>query len=161
MPRDIFDQHTIFQTLSPGQRDLLRPLLIPCDCHAGRRLFEQGNLANYLYLVVQGEITIYFKPEDGPEITVARVRSGGIVGWSAALGNRVYTSGAECSRYSQMLRVSGRELRDLCSRYPETGMLILEELATAIAERLRNTHGEVIALLKQGLRIEMRDPEEV
>lgn len=161
MPSDIIDQLTVFQALSPAQRDLLRPLLIPCDCYAGAKLFEQGDLAEYLYLIVLGEITIYFKPDDGPKIMVTRVPQGGIVGWSAALGNRVYTSGAECSRDSQMLRVRGKELHDLCNRDPETGTLILEGLATVIAERLRNTHGEVVALLKQGLRNQIRDPKEV
>jgi hypothetical protein len=50
-----------------------------------------------------------------------------------------------------MLRVRGEDLRNLCNENPDTGILILERLATVIAERLRNTHDHVMALLLQGL----------
>jgi CRP/FNR family cyclic AMP-dependent transcriptional regulator len=157
MPIDIFDQLPVFKGLTSVQREQLRPLFVPCDCYSGTRLFEQGDPAEYLFLVVGGEVVIRYKPDDGPEITVSRVRPGGIVGWSAALGSRVYTSGAECTTYTQMLRVSGEDLRELCRVYPDTGVLILERLATVIAERLRNTHEHVIDLLKQGLLSSVRN----
>ena len=152
MSGDIFDQLPLFKDLSCEQRDLLRPLFLPVDCYSGMPLFEQGDPAEYLYLVVVGEVVINYKPDDGPAILVARVRPGGIVGWSAALGSRSYTSGACCDVYTQMLRLRGEDLRNLCNEYPETGILILERLATVIAERLRNTHEQVMALLMQGLR---------
>ncbi len=152
MSGDIFDQIPLFQGLNCDQCELLRPLFLPVDCYSGTALFEQGDPAEYLYLVVVGEVVIHYKPDDGPAILVARVRPGGIVGWSAALGSRSYTSGATCEEYTQMVRLRGEDLRELCNQYPETGILIMERLATVIAERLRNTHEHVMALLLQGLR---------
>ena len=151
MPKDVFDRLPPFKDLSPAQREALRPLFIACDCYGGTELFRQGEAAEYLYLVVGGEVLISYKPEDGPPITIARVGSGGVVGWSAALGNRLYTSSAACTVYTQMLRVCGEELRDLCRHDPDTGVIVLDHLATIIAERLRHTHDQVISLLKQGL----------
>lgn len=161
MPGDPFEQLPLFNELSPAQLQLLRPLFTSWDCYPGTVLFEQGDSADFLYLVVTGEVVIRYKPEDGPTITVTRVHSGGVVGWSAALGNRVYTSGAVCSDCSQMLRVRGRDLRKLCEDYPETGILVLERLAWIIAERLHNTHDQVVALLKQGLRSGIPSMKEV
>jgi CRP-like cAMP-binding protein len=151
MPKDVFDRLPLFQDLSPAQRDALRPLFAPCDCYGETVLFQQGEFAEYLYLVVMGEVLISYKPDDGPPITVARVGPGGVVGWSAALGNRLYTSSAACTIYTQMLRVCGNDLRNLCRQDPETGVIVLDRLATVIAERLRHTHEQVISLLKQGL----------
>lgn len=151
MIEDIFDKLTLLKDLNVEQRELLRPLFLPCDCYSGSILFEQGDRAEYLYIVVVGEVTIRYKPDDGPPITVTRVKPGGVVGWSAALGSRFYTSAAECTTYSQMLLVRGRDLRELCEQHPETGILILERLAEVIAQRLKNTHKQVMALLKQGL----------
>jgi CRP-like cAMP-binding protein len=151
MAEDIFDKLTLLKDLNAEQRQLLRPLFLPCDCYSGSILFEQGDRAEYLYIVVVGEVTIRYKPDDGPPITVTRVKPGGVVGWSAALGSRFYTSAAECTTYSQMLLVRGRDLRELCEQHPETGILILERLAEVIAQRLKNTHKQVMALLKQGL----------
>jgi CRP/FNR family transcriptional regulator, cyclic AMP receptor protein len=151
MTGDIFEQLTFFQDLSAAQIGMLKPFFIPCDLYSGSVLFGQGDPAEFLYLVISGEVTINYKPEDGPAMHIARVRSGGVVGWSAILGNRLYTSEAICADYTQMLRVRGKDLRNLCQDCPETGILILERLAWVIAERLHHTYEQVISLLKQGL----------
>lgn len=149
---DCFERMPIFNDLSPDQLQALRPLFIPYDGAPGTILFEQGDPAVFLYLVVEGEVTIRYKPEDGPAITVARIHPGGVVGWSAALGNRAYTSAAVCTDLTYLLRIRGKDLRYLCEVSPDTGILILERLASVIAERLSNTHEQVMALLKQGMR---------
>lgn len=151
MPRDIFGQLPLFQGFSQAQLTILRPLFIPCDCYTDTVLFEQGDRAKYLFIVVSGEVTVVYKPDDAPSITLTSVQPGGVVGWSAVLGNRYYTSGAVCSTYSQMLHVSGEDLRTICEDYPDLGILILERLAGVIAERLHSTHDHIVALLKQGL----------
>ena len=161
MSSDIYQQLPLFRDLKPAQLQLLMPMFVPIDRYADAVLFEQGDPADFLYLIASGEVTIRYKPEDGSAITVSRVRAGGVVGWSAALGNRQYTSGAICSGYTQMLRVRGRDLRHLCEEYPETGILILERLAWVIADRLRNTHDQVVELLKQGVGSGMPSVKEV
>lgn len=152
MAVDVFDRSALFQGLTTTQRALLRPLFIPMDCYSDTKIFEQNDPADYLYLVIIGEVVVNFKPEDGPEITVANVKPGDIVGWSAALGKRTYTSSASCTTYTQLLRVRGEDLRTLCERHPETGIVILERLASVIAQRLHNTHEIVVQLLEIGLR---------
>jgi CRP/FNR family transcriptional regulator, cyclic AMP receptor protein len=152
MEEDIFNQLPLFEGLTQIQREVLKPLFIPCDYYPDMLLFEQGEPAEFLYLVVVGEVVVNFKPDDGPSITVARIHPGGVVGWSAVLGSRTYTSGANCVIYSQMLRVRGADLRNLCEDHAETGVIILERLAAVIAQRLSNTHEQVKTLLEIGLR---------
>jgi CRP-like cAMP-binding protein len=154
MLEDFFDHLILFRDLSPQQRDLLRPLFAPCDYLAGDILFEQGDPAEYLYVLLHGEVIIRFKPDDGPALIVARILPEGVVGWSSALGSPTYTSGAMCVTDCQMARVRGQDLCKVIESDPETGTLVLERLAAVIAERFRNTHGQVINLLEQGLRIE-------
>lgn len=151
MSDDVIDSHPLFKGLSPEQREQLRGVFIPCDCYGETMLFKQGDPADQLYLVVSGEIAITYKTEDGAYITVVRVGAGGVVGWSAALGNRFYTSSAICTEYTQMLRVRGEILREICKQNPDTGILILDRLAMIIAERLHNTREQVVTLLRQGL----------
>lgn len=152
MQGDILEQVPLLQGLTPAQLELLLPMFKIIEGCTGSVLFEQGDPAEFLYLVVAGEVTIRYKPEDGSTILVARVKPGGVVGWSAALGNRVYTSGAICSEHARLLRLRGKDLRKLCEEYPETGGLILDRLACIIAQRLSHTHEQVMALLKQGMR---------
>jgi CRP-like cAMP-binding protein len=148
---DIFANLFLFEGLTAAQRDVLRPLFDPCDCYAGTILFEQGDPADHLFAVVTGEVVVTFKPDDAPTLIVARVQPGSIVGWSAVLGSRCYTSSAECTQYTQLLRVRGSDLRRLCIQHPETGVQVLDRLAAVIAERLRSTHDMVLSLLQLGM----------
>ena len=79
------------------------------------------------------------------------VKPGSIVGWSAALGSRRYTSSAVCPICTRLLRVRGDDLRRLCLQHPDTGEIFLDRLATIIAERLHSTHDMVFSLLQLGL----------
>lgn len=151
MYADTFPSLFLFRDLSPHHLELLCPLFMPCEFTADSVLFEQGDPAENLFAVAAGEVVVSFKPDDGPSIVVARVQPGSIVGWSAALGSHRYTSSAVCTVYTQLLRVRGDDLRRLCLQHPETGTIILDRLATVIAERLHSTHDLVLSLLQLGL----------
>ncbi len=152
MSSDVFEKLAIFEGLSSSQIALLRPLFVPCDFYADEFIFEQGDPADYLYVVVVGEVVVKFKPDDGAHIVVAHVKPGGVVGWSAALGSRSYTSGAMTTTYTQLLRVRGSDLREISRKHPDIGDIILDRLAAVIAQRLSNAHPQIVALLQIGLR---------
>ncbi len=147
-----FKHLAIFQGMSAPQQELMSALFIPYDCGDETVIFEQGDPAEFLYIVVNGEVIVSFKPDDGPAIIVARIHPGGVVGWSAALGSRMYTSGAYCTGDTRLLRIRGTDLRKICEQYPETGVILLDRLAAVIAQRLTSTHDQVLALLELGLR---------
>lgn len=149
------DLVNMFGNLRPDQLDMVEPLFILREEATGTVLFEQGDPAECIFVLVEGMINISYKPEDGPALIIARVRTQGVVGWSAALGNPNYTSSAICGEDSRMLCVQGKDLRDLYEKDPNLGEMILECLAVFIAERLRNTHDYVISLLQQGLQIQL------
>jgi CRP-like cAMP-binding protein len=151
MNSDVFTKLALFQGLDARQTMRLRSLFVPCDVYAHDKIFTQDAPADHMYIVVTGEVVVNFKPYDGPVITISRVHPGGVVGWSAALGSRSYTSSAEAVTYSQLLRVRGSDLRALYIQTPELGEMILDRLASLIAERLRNTHVQVITMLRNGL----------
>jgi CRP/FNR family cyclic AMP-dependent transcriptional regulator len=131
---------------------LLAPYFAPQTWVAGTVIFEQYDYAEYLYLVVSGEVSIHFKPHDGPMMTVTRVQPGGIFGWSAAMNNPAYTSGAVCSLDSEVLRIRGIDLRMLCEKHPELGKIILDRLAGVIAERKQSQQEQVSSILASGMR---------
>jgi CRP/FNR family transcriptional regulator, cyclic AMP receptor protein len=152
-----FNRLTIFQGMSSPQQELLSGLFIPYECCDENVIFEQGDLAEFLYIVVEGEVIVSFKPDDGPAIIVARIQTGGVVGWSAALGSRMYTSGAYSNGDTRLLRIRGTDLRKLCEQYPDTGVILLDRLAAVIAQRLTSTHDQVLALLELGLRSDVNE----
>jgi CRP-like cAMP-binding protein len=158
MSKSILDHVLAFQGFSQEQISRIRPLFLLLYAPAGTVIFEQGEAAENLYVLINGEVAIRYKPDDGPEDVIAHVRPEGVVGWSAALGNPYYTSSAVCTADCQMLRVRNSDLRQLCENYPETGMLFLDRLAAMIAERLRTTHPQLVTMLEQGLSVHIIKP---
>ncbi len=151
MSEDEFQKLPLFTGLDPAQIDMLRPIFALCQFEADTLLFDQGGPADNLYLVISGEVVVNFKPDDGPAITVARIHPGSVVGWSAALGSQAYTSAATCATPTTLLRVRSTDLRKLCVQDSELSAIMMDRLASLIAERLKNTHEQVKALLTRGL----------
>lgn len=151
MANEVFDHIPLFQDLAPIHRHALQEIFIPCEFPAGTRLFDQGEPAKSLYLVVEGVVTILYKPDDGPVITITHIRTGGVVGWSAALGNPAYTSAAVCDCNVLLLRVAGHDLRRLCDSSPNTGEIVLDRLATVIADRLMHSREQIMTMIREGL----------
>lgn len=148
----IFDQLILFEDLTSEQIRLIQPLFVSIECPENTALFQQGEPAEYAFMLVSGEILIQFKPDDGPNLTIARLRSEGVVGWSSALGNPVYTSSAICASECQLLRFRGQNLRQLCEEDPGVSEFLLKRLAAVVVEPLRNTHPQVMAILEEGLQ---------
>ena len=141
-----------FTGLQPADIQLLAPYFAPQTWVAGTVIFEQADYAEYLYLLVSGEVTIRYKPHDGPLMTVTRVQPGGIFGWSAAMGNPAYTSAAICSLDSEVLNIRGSDLRRLCEKHPALGEIILERLSATMTERQQSRQSRVNSMLVNGMR---------
>ena len=152
MTLDMLGRLAFFEGMSTAELELLMPYFKTHFYPADTVVFEQGDFAEYLYLVVTGEVIIRYKPDDGPAMTVTHVCPGGVFGWSAALGNVTYTSAAVCASDSEVLRVRGLDLRALCERHPEVGRIILNRLAAVIAERWLSRQKQVVAMLSKSIR---------
>lgn len=144
---------SIFEGLHQGEITLIDPLLEECILHQGETIFEQGQYAIYLYILLKGEVQVSFKPYDGPDLVVARIPPGGVFGWSAVLGRSIYTSQAVALFESIAVRIRGDQLHQFCENNPKIGEVVLERLASVIAERLRSTHTQILSILTEGLEL--------
>lgn len=132
--------------------NLLKPLFESYSCHSGAMVIQQGDPADYLYLIVNGTVEVSFKPYDGVPITVSHVGKDGLFGWSAVVGSGIYTSSVTAIEDLESFRIHGNELRRLCVEHPAAGRAILEQLANVVSSRWRNAHEQVKSILLNGLK---------
>ena len=92
-----------------------------------------------------------FKPYDGPAITVTVLKPNSIFGWSAAIGNQAYTSGAICKEDCDTIRMRSEDLHDLCEREPEAGRTIMNLLAKSVSVRWKDAEYQIQLLLKTNM----------
>jgi CRP-like cAMP-binding protein len=115
-------------------------------------VFQQGQRAEKLHILLSGKVDIRFKPYDSEALTVASLSAGDVFGWSAALGRHDYTSDAYVTEEGHGLSIRGDVLREFCETHPRGGIILLERLAEVISSRLRQTHGKVVQLLQEGIK---------
>ena len=142
----------IFKEFDKDQMDLLRPLFEELSFQAGTVIFQQGEAAEFLYLLINGTVDMSFKPYDGMPITVSHIGKDGLFGWSAVVGSEKYTSSAIAIKAVKAFRVRGSELRKFCIEHPEAGKVILERLADGVSSRWKDAHKQVQSILLQGLK---------
>lgn len=151
MIKEKLTETELFNGLTSNQLTEISRLSVPCHFSADERIFEQDQYAEYLYIILKGEIQIRFKPYDGEVITVSRLGEGRVFGWSSVLGRSIYTSAAVCSVPAECIRIRGRDILSLCETHPETGIIIMERLAAVVAERLSQTNDQIFKLLTKNL----------
>jgi CRP-like cAMP-binding protein len=145
-------ESTLFRGLALEELRLLDTLFEPYIGRQGTMIFKQGEPAVYMYLLLNGLVEVQYKPYDGPPLTVARVNTGSVFGWSAVVGSATYTSGAYCAEDVAAVRVEGDALRMLCNQHPETGKIILDRLAELVSARWQHSHYQIRAMLDQGIK---------
>ena len=136
---------------------LLEPLFEPFSCPEGTVIFEQGEPAHFLYLVLEGSVEVLYKPYDGPQLTLTSIVQGSIIGWSAVVGNLTYTSGAICKEDIQAIRMAGRDLHKLCASEPEAGRIILNLLADSVSSRWKDARDQIQTLLNSSVSAKQRE----
>lgn len=145
------DQIAIFKGLDAEELELLKPMFEKFSCPAGTVIFQQGDPADFLYLLINGKVEISFQPYDGVPILIAHVEKDGLFGWSAVVGSDTYTSSAIANEDVEALRVRSSKLRRFCREHPEAGRDILERLANGISIRRTDAHKLVQSMLLQGM----------
>lgn len=146
------DRVPTFSDMDQEYVNLLTPLFERYSCPSGELVIQQGQPAEYLYLIIEGKVQVTYKPYDGTTITVAHVEKDGVFGWSAVVGSRRYTSSVTAIEALDTFRIHGDELRKLCVTHPEAGREILERIANVVSSRWKNSHEQVKAILVNGMK---------
>ncbi len=143
----LVDKHPLFCGLTPAQYQVLQEMMVEERFSTGEVIYEQGNPAINMYIVTQGMVRVRYKPHDGPWLDVATIQKDGVFGWSATLGHPFYTSSAIALTDGSILAINGSQLRSECLQHPEIGVIILDRLAGAIADRLRTAQEQITRMV--------------
>lgn len=145
------DEMALFNNLSEETRRLVERHFEPFICAAGTVVFEQGDPAIFLYLILRGSITVRYKPYDTPAIDLTQIPAGGAFGWSAVIGGPHYTSGAVAREDLQTVRIRGTDLRTLVAENPLEGAELLDRLAQLVSNRWKDANRQVRDILEQAI----------
>jgi CRP/FNR family transcriptional regulator, cyclic AMP receptor protein len=133
--RSVITKNVIFGALGSGEVDRLLAAATLRAYEKDQQIFQQGDLADGLYLVATGRVGIRTLSEEGSEIFLNILEGGAVFGEIAAIDGGARTAGAIAMERSDLLFVDRRTFHGLMLASPA----LCVSLLTLMCERLRWT----------------------
>jgi len=143
----------VFEGLTDDELERIAALCREEVCEAGTTVHEEGAVAEYLYIVQDGEVTLELELELQPyasprRTTIEVVTKGGAFGWSALVEPYTRTLSSECTERTKLIILKGSDLLDLLDSEPHIGYKVMTAIAKIVGSRLRDTRQTLISFLR-------------
>ncbi|MGO8753477.1 MAG: Crp/Fnr family transcriptional regulator [Thermoguttaceae bacterium] len=112
----------------------------------GTRLFNEGDPAEFLSLIADGEVRIQYQWNNGEMRTIDTLVKGDLLGWSALVEPYKMTGAATTCTGVHLIQVAGAPLRRLCESDPLLGYRLMSQVAKLLADRLESARIQLVAV---------------
>lgn len=112
---------------------------------AGLHLFSEGDPANYLNIIIKGEVHIQYILGNGDRRTVDTLVDGDILCWSALVEPYKTTAVGTAAKETHVIAIHAAKLRDICDRDPMVGYQLMIQIAKLLAHRLEGARVQLAA----------------
>ncbi len=149
---EILRRYPFFSFLTDAQRKALAMIAEEAACEAGAVIFEEGDPASDLYLLLDGSVDLYFTPhvtsghQSPGEILIGEINPGEPFGISALIEPHILNATARAAKPGKILKINGPALRALCEVDCALGYALMRQVAKAALERLHFTRIQLAAV---------------
>lgn len=106
---------------------------------AGEHIFDEGEPANNIYLIVHGEVELQYLLPTGQSRTIDMIPAGELLGWSALVDPHRRVSRAIADRETEIVVIEAEMLRQLCDEDAVLGYRLMEQVCKVLSARLDAT----------------------
>lgn len=130
--------YPFFAELSQAELDMLMPFIMEENIPYNGTFFEEGQPANYLFVLTRGSVDLYFKMPDDPRhrVLAGEINAVEPFGISALIEPHTYAMTARAGTDCHVLRIDAEPLRDLMGKDCKMGYALMREIAKASMERM-------------------------
>ncbi len=112
----------------------------------GETLFREWQRADYLFVVLSGEVEVRYTLHSGEYRTVDTVDPGELLVWSALLEPYRTTGTGVAVRPTRVIALEAVQLRELCRQDPVLGYNLMAEVIKTLVHRLDGTRVQLAAV---------------
>jgi CRP-like cAMP-binding protein len=118
----------------------------------GEALFGEGQRADQLYFLIEGEVEILVQVDEKglTQVSLSTLSAGEPLGWSALVEPHTYTASARVTRPAHAIVFNGLELRQLALD-AHLGGLLMKKVVQVLSRRLRDTRIQLFSLTAHAL----------
>lgn len=122
-----------FESVSGATLGRIAALARPARYAAGGRIYNQGDEADDIYVIVSGRVEHVFGPEISAEQAIKHMGRGGVFGWAGLLlGQTRRFASATALEPTEILRIGTEDLVKTLEIEPLEGSAVMERFATMI-----------------------------
>ncbi|MBN2045958.1 MAG: cyclic nucleotide-binding domain-containing protein [Anaerolineales bacterium] len=144
--------YPLFSSLSPEVLEKISKISHIVYLEPGDVLFEEGQTAEYLYVVDSGSISLNLKVPNREGVEFVQemdpMKKGEMVGWSAVVGPGDYKFGVVANTAAMLIRVNGAGLKKIMNEHIEDGYQLLYKIADVIRERLEMKCMQLLSMVE-------------
>ena len=134
----------LFKGLSESQLQRLTTAVKEIQIPKGQWLFQEGNVADRIYISKRGAVEMLTKVNGDYELPIKIIRSkGGCFGTSGLVPPYEYSLSAKCAEDAVLLEIRREDLEKISQEDSVLGCAIMKNLAQHLLDRLKETRQEL------------------
>ncbi len=124
----------VFAYLRPEQINAVNNASEVIECRAGTLVYSQGAKANYMYVVLSGQVALRFPWKTGVSIFIEDLGRGAMFGTSAMFDHS-YMLTAQCVIACRLLKIDTTVLRRVMEEDPRIGFAVQKHISELYFKR--------------------------
>lgn len=152
---DLLKEAKLFEDLLPEELEQIQKLCEVRNLKKGAQIIAAGEPADYLFMVVEGEVELRFEvvySNASTEISLDRKGRGESFGWSALIEPYQYSLSAFAVKDCELLQLRGRDIEKLCKENTHLGYVMMNSIAKLIGQRFSAMEKALVTEIQRSLR---------
>jgi len=143
-----FTGHDIFQLLRPEQVNALSEAAEDVSYKAGETIFRRGDRAEFLYVVLGGQVSLRMPRAEGVSLLIDEATKGAMFGYGVCIQLDTYSLTAKCTEDSRLLKIKADTLKRLMDQDLVMGYAIQTTISRVYFERYLETMNKLQAVVQ-------------
>jgi CRP-like cAMP-binding protein len=129
----------VFGQMLPEQVDAISNVSQPIQLKAGENVYQRGQQADSIYVVLEGQVTLRLPGKGGVAVPIDQVTRGGMFGACMCFDIPEYSTTAQCTEDSRVMKIDAAALRRLMDEDHRIGFGIQRRMAAVYIHRYHDT----------------------
>jgi CRP-like cAMP-binding protein len=143
---DLLRRYSHFSQLSPEALEKLASIADEQTVAAGQAVFAESDPAEYLYLIVRGEVNLACELGSGEFRVVDTLVDGELVGWASLVEPYRCRTVGTAVKETHFVRLAAPKLRAFCDADHALGRQLLTQVARILSSRLKSARVQLAAV---------------
>jgi len=143
---DLLRRYSHFSQLSPESLEQLARMADEQTVAAGEPIFAESDPAEYLYLIVRGEVNLACELGSGEFRIVDTLVDGELVGWASLVEPYRCRTFSTAVKETHFIRFNAAKLRAFCESDHAFGQRLLTQVARMLSSRLKSARVQLAAV---------------